>query len=131
MPPPDNWTTITEAVAESGKSERTIRRWIADGRLANRREGGRVLVNLADIDPDIEQATPATPDTSGALSDCQAKVAQLEAVLAQVEGERDRLAQALERSQAISMGLVNQQKLIEASPPARRPWWQVWGKTED
>jgi hypothetical protein len=121
--PPDKWMTISQAVAETGKSERTIRRWIATHRLPTQRKAGRLLVNLADIGPDIEQATPATPDTSGALSDCQAKVAQLEAVLAEVISERDYLRQAH------MMALASNQKLIEA--PARRAWRWPWQAKED
>lgn len=128
--PPDNWVTISEAVGLTGKSERTIRRYIADGSLSNRREKGRLWVNLADIAPaDSDAFSPESPTPSARQADdCQARVTQLEAdvtrlteLLAEVRGERDYLRQ---------LHAMKEAKLIEATTPlARRSWWSnLWSK---
>lgn len=125
------WVTISEAVGLTGKSERTIRRYIADGSLSNRRERGRRLVNLADIatiDSDPPSPESSQPST-GQADDCQARVRQLEAdvrrlseLLVEVRSERDYLRQ---------LHAMKEAKLIEATtPPARRTWWWPWSKTE-
>jgi hypothetical protein len=119
---PAKWLTIPQAVAETGKSERTIRRWIAEKRLATRRESGRVLVNLADLPPAYSAEVEA-----GQRDDCQARVRQLEAditrlseLLAEVRGERDYLRQLHAMKEA--------RQLEAATPPARRTWRWPWGK---
>jgi len=61
------WATLKEAALHSGVSARTLRRWIADGRLAAHRIGPRkVQVDLNDLDalrtpiPNHRAATGAT-----------------------------------------------------------------------
>jgi len=122
---PDNWITIAEAVGRTGKSERTLRRWVADNRLSTRRESGRVLVNLADLAEIEPAAAAAAPDITGApatpaeVARLQAEVARLQALLQAVESERDYLRQML------AAALGGQQRLIEAQ--ASRPrWWWPW-----
>jgi hypothetical protein len=119
---PDNWVTISEAVGLTGKSERTIRRYIADGSLSNRRERGRLLVNLTDILAS-ESATPESPGITGkAEQDCQAEVRRLSDLLEEVRGERDYLRQLHAMSQA---------KLIEATASETKPrprWRWPWSK---
>lgn len=125
--PPDQWVTISEAVGLLSLSERTIRRYIADGSLPNRRERGRLLVNLADIlerEP-VTSGPPESPGITGkADQDCLAEVRRLSDLLEEVRGERDYLRQLHAMSQA---------KLIEATnpTPARPRWWWPWSRTED
>ena len=40
----DGLTTVKRAAGESGFSETTIRRWLAEGKIEGRRFGGRVMV---------------------------------------------------------------------------------------
>lgn len=48
--------TVAEAATDAGTTQRTIRRWIADGRLTAKRVNGRVHVDLADLNR-VEAAT--------------------------------------------------------------------------
>lgn len=120
--PPDKWVTISEAVGLLSLSERTIRRYVADGSLSSRRERGRLWVNLADILPALPEM-PGTPDTPGitgkADQDCQAEVRRLSDLLEEVRGERDYLRQLHAMSQA---------KLIEATASESKPrrWRWPW-----
>lgn len=117
----DRWVTIQQAAQHFGRSERTIRRWLASGQMTGRQAGGRTYVRLN-----------VTPDSAGQMSesgrpdDSQVVIAELRAKLEEVTSERDYLRQMLAAS------LASNQKLIEAqvSQPdpqrPRRPWWQFW-----
>lgn len=134
MPPSDtdiapNWTPIDKAAALSGKSGRTLRRWVASGKLAHKREAGRLYVDLSSPVLASDVALPTT-DIDNELTEVRQQIATLttelasvKAVLNEVIGERDYLRQML------AMSLSSQQKLIEA--PARPRWWWPWSKTED
>lgn len=41
---------VREAAARAGRHPETIRRWVWSGRLPARREGGRLLVSLTDLE---------------------------------------------------------------------------------
>lgn len=133
--PPDKWVTISEAVGLLSLSERTIRRYVADGNLSSRRERGRLWVNLADILPAPATPTPDTPDSPAKVAKLQAEIDRLQALLQAATEDRDYLRQAL------ATALTTQQKLIEATLPtplrqaqdvAARPRWRwPWSKTDD
>lgn len=57
--------SVTEAAARLGKSERTLRRWIASGKLATVDLGGQAYVQLA--------GTGTPPDTTGTIDQMAAK----------------------------------------------------------
>lgn len=131
MPPDDtdiapNWTPIDKAAAHTGKSDRTLRRWVASGKLAHRREAGRLYVDLSSpaltggdtgIDNELTEARQQ-------LATLTAELASVKAVLSEVIGERDYLRQAL------AMSLTFEQKRLEATNPPARRWRWPWSKTE-
>lgn len=114
-----------------GKSERTVRRWVADGKLAADRAGTALLVDIARHMPDTEAATPsgaaAMPDTTGELDALRAEVTRLREALDTCQAERDRLWQSLDNAQAIALALTGEQRLLtERASEARRRWWPPW-----
>jgi excisionase family DNA binding protein len=61
---PQQWKSVPGAADYAGVSSRTIRRWIAEGKLPARRVGPRLLqVDLADVD---EMIRPVPTVRSGA-----------------------------------------------------------------
>lgn len=61
------WVTVPEAVELTGKSERTIRRWVADGRVPSQTANGTRMIRLdgmTDIMPDATHDNGDTPNTA-------------------------------------------------------------------
>jgi len=123
------WHTLSEAARLTGKSERTIRRKVAGGRLTTKREGDVLWVDLTGIPLLSPDKLAATPDTSDILAErdrlaaerdrLAAEVAHLSQRVDDLTGERDYLRSAL----ATSLSL--QQRAIEAPAPGRWRWpWQ-------
>lgn len=105
------WVTITQAVGEIQKTERTIRRWVTIGKIPSRREGRKLFVGL----PAIEKVEQAEPEPLQDTETLKARLDAQQALIEQLTGERDYLRQILAAS-------VTQQKLIQSSP--RRTFWQ-------
>lgn len=60
-PAEPRWATIKEAAEYTGFSDRTMRRWVHDGRLGAKRMGPRrIQVDLNELD---RLRKPVTPDT--------------------------------------------------------------------
>jgi hypothetical protein len=131
--------TVTEAARRFGKSLRTIRRWMVEGRLVVVDTPVGKMVDLSgfakpgeDVPPDatgtakLPGATPA-PELAALelqVTRLQGEVEKLNVLAQQLTGERDYLRQAL----AAAMGM---QKMILAErsmavQPLSRPWWQFW-----
>ena len=131
--------TVTEAARRFGKSLRTIRRWMVEGRLVVVDTPVGKMVDLSgfakpseDVPPDatgtaqLPGATPA-PELAALelqIVRLQGEVEKLNALVQQLTGERDYLRQAL----AAAMGT---QKMILAErsvavQQVSRPWWKFW-----
>jgi hypothetical protein len=105
------WVTIADAARLLGKNERTIRRMMASGRLANDRTGPLIRV---DIGPHM------TGEVSGLdVTVLVAENERLKAVLEEIRAERDYLRQV----HAMALTLTKQ---IEALRTERRAWWRFW-----
>ena len=116
------WVSVSEAVRLTGRSERTVRRWMTGGRLAVRDDAGTLVVGVPpELVPDDRQAqaTPGTPDMTAKVAELEASVRHLQAMLEQVTGERDYLRSALAAS------LTTTQKLLPERS-GQRPWWAFW-----
>jgi excisionase family DNA binding protein len=53
--------TVGEAASRVGRGAAMVRRWIRDGRLAARTEGGRRVVDPADLDGLRDELYPTLP----------------------------------------------------------------------
>lgn len=125
------WVTRAVACQVNGISERTLRRWINEGKIQSKREGNRlfVLVDIAD--------TEAVKSGQGA--DIQADTAIIEQVkrenelLRQQLSEKDKqignlqeeLSKQSQRSDMIAMQitrLLESQMMIDAPKTKRRNW---------
>ena len=121
----DKWVTRAVACQVKGISERTLRRWINEGKIQSRHEGNRlfVLVDIADIDRQN--------------ADIQADTNLIEQVRRENELLREQIKekdQQINQQQAIIMQLSrNQQLMLESSEQkARRGWWsKLWRKSPD
>jgi hypothetical protein len=124
------WVGIGQAAKALDKSERTIRRMMADARLSVDRKGPVILVDIGpfvvDNRADERQAksdnVTDTPDTVTGEVDVAALLAdneRLRALLEEVRQERDYLRQV----HAMALTLTKQ---LEAPRTERRTWWKFW-----
>jgi excisionase family DNA binding protein len=129
--------TVAEAARRFGKSVRTVRRWMAEGRLpAVETPTGR-MVDLSGFFRPGEGAEPGRREAArGGPADApdaaelerqvarlQGEVEKLNALVQQLSGERDYLRQAL----AAALGVQRMLLATRAdAPPPHRPWWRFW-----
>jgi excisionase family DNA binding protein len=121
--PSERWVSVAEAAAALDKSDRTVRRMVADGRLTSRKEGARLFVNLADVLPASAGAASDVSSQDVTLASLRAEVDKLQALNRQVSNERDYLRGALAQAMRLA-----ETKALE--PPRERGWWQFW-RSED
>jgi excisionase family DNA binding protein len=117
--PSERWVSVAEAAAALDKSDRTIRRMVADGRLTSRKEGARLFVNLADVLPAGADALSDVSSQDVTIVSLRAEVDKLQALNSQLSDERDFLRSALASAMT---------KALE--PPRERPWWRFWGSED-
>lgn len=120
--PQSRWVTMTEAIAIFGKSERTLRRWVEDGRIEARRERGRVLLLVHVGKADTNRTTAAAPDRTESADITPAELAELKTRLEEVTRQRDYLEQAL----AAAMSKIPAIEAGAESKTPARPWWKFW-----
>ena len=126
------WVTVQEASRLLNRSERTVHRMAADGRLSARKESGRLFVNVADAE--IE-TTDKESDVSEAMSlrlelaEARGEVGKLSAIVNQLTDERDNLRGDIKfyQSEVAALTQVTQRLALEP-PKRRRSWWPPWGR---
>lgn len=117
------------AAARRGVSDRTIRRWIASGRLKADKVAGEFLVALEDLDaltghdaaaaaaPRRGPDSTAAPDTEGSRLGAAPAAADLSGLIALIERQQ---AQLLERTEAAPMwqtrALMLEERLALTAP---------------
>jgi len=87
--PDGEWLTVTEVIARLGKAERTIRRWIDNGTLQHKNQGGRVLVWM----DGVPAATGRAPVDSAADNHQELAVDRAEVTLGQQLALVERLSE--------------------------------------
>lgn len=135
------WVTIEQAIVQLGKSERTIRRWVAAGRLPVDKS---VIPHKVDIATELAGQEGITSSDSGRPSGAGSDVDRFQAEIdrlsdrldnaiaetLRLQADKDKLEEKLEADKtflqnALAEALVNQRKLIEAGQPRRWRWpWQ-------
>jgi chromosome segregation ATPase len=141
MPDPPQWITIAQAVELTGKSGRTIRRWMKTGKVNFKRDQRRVFIDRTSLDrtrPDVDRTGDRTvdrtlPDAEKEIVRLTGEIEKLEAINTRMDAEMERLQQDLSdwKSQAAALIAlaVDQKKLIEAGT-GRRRWRWPWQRGE-
>jgi hypothetical protein len=145
--------SLGEAARRFGKTDRTIRRCVADGRLSAVETPTGTMVDLSGFVQPLEEppirmkvpqpspepcgmepadaaamAAPGTPDATAwefEIARLRGEVDKLSALVEQVSGERDYLRQALAASLGMQKALLAER--ASAAPPIRH-WWQFWSR---
>ena len=115
-----DWVTVKEAVGILSMSERTIRRYIAEGKLKSRLENGRRLVYVNQHDNGMSSDIPS--DFALLLKEKDARIQQLEEQI-------DRLTQLLAMTQKTASELTEQNQLLLYALRPKRRWYHrllVW-----
>jgi len=138
----EHWVNVQEAMALTGKSERTIRRYAAIGQLPSKKERGRLYVNLAGEVPGIAQ--PQAGGDADTLAELQATQAELErgrqlgkVRLAELQAHIDTLTarcgefeieNAVLRARLTHLAEENSHlwETVKLLPAPERHWWQFW-----
>lgn len=119
MPETGYWVTVKEAVELTGRSERTIRRWIGTDKIPTDRKGPVTRVDIAGLIPDIplQQVT-----YSGDEAALQQEVDRLTAEVARLQAERDRMWELARQAQALALSYAPKQ----LAPPQPRRTVMEW-----
>lgn len=117
------WLSIADAARSLGKSERTIRRYVAGQKLPFRDTPAGVQVEITDSigasvqnGPDSCRTETGTPDSDRLLAEVDKLAALNRHLTEEVHYLRTALAAALQRPV---------QLLPE--PTRKNPWWRFWG----
>ena len=126
----ERWVGVAEAAALLGKSDRTIRRMVSDGRLTSRKDGARLLVEVSDVLPASAGLVSDVSSPDVIIASLRAELDTLRGYVEHLSDENDKLWRQVEAQQSVIEALtqVREQKAIEG--PAVRPWWQFW-RSED
>jgi len=111
----EKWVTLQQAAAALGVGETSIRRRIASGKLASKKEDGRVYVRL-----DTEEQEPEEEsDLRQLVQVLKEQNAALNQRLEEASRQNDQ-AQQLAAMQQQTIQEMNQRLL------APRKWWRFW-----
>ena len=119
--------TLAEAAQKIGKSERTVRRLIKDGKIQAEKVGGVWQISdLAGLEPPAEAGE--TADVGGGLP---ALAEQLRSEVEYLRKENEELRKELQesrmRSDTIILQLTERRKLLE---DVRQPFWRRWRRNK-
>ena len=114
MPEDQTPLTLQQAVKRSGKSEKTLRRWIASGRLVAHKAGGKAADPYLIKPTDLDAATGN--ETTGEWQ-LEKQVSSLGTRLLMLESEVEELRDLVE-SQALIIEELKRQR--SAPPPAKK-----------
>ena len=123
----EHWVTIREATEILGRTDRTLRRWVAQGKLHIDKSQTPFVVDISDYYQLSETAEPDTPDMSADADTMRTGASGLAVEVDRLSAEVVRLQELLEDArnerdswkQAHYMALANQQRLLEAPRPRR------------
>ena len=119
--------TIQDAMKHFNVSERTIRRWIKQGKVNAEKIGGRYFI---DVDLKDSMTDDRTPDKAALIGQLQAENAHLRDQLTEKDNQlirrdeqTDHLQQLLAVSQK-SIGQLTEQNQFLLEDTRRRTWWK-------
>ena len=109
-----HWATVKQAVELTGRSERTIRRWIKNGKIPVDRTGPGTRVDIAGFMPVMP---PQQEALTGEVAALQWEIDRLTGEVARLQADNDRLWQMAQQAQALAMSLAP--KALPAPKPRR------------
>ena len=128
--PKSKTMTIPEAAVHYGKSEKTIRRWRAEGKINGEKIDGRWMIHPdQDNDPQTVQQRPTQNDQPGAsYAETQQMRSEIEFLRAELERRNTQIDQ---QNQLLAMAHQEKETLIQRLPPERRTIVQRMNKLLD
>ena len=122
------WLTVTQARQVLGKSERTIRRWVSDGKLQSRQgdSGVEVLVEGTGTDTGVEDVTPQVMpvDLQAEAQRLKAELDRRDRQIEELQNDKRHLQERAERlEQLLAMEKNQNQRLIDYQ---LQPFWKKW-----
>ena len=123
----EHWVTIREATEILGRTDRTLRRWVAQGKVVIDKSQTPFVVDISDYYQPPEAAAPDTPDMATGADTMRTGTDGLTVEVDRLTAQVDHLQELLEDArrerdawkQAHYMALANQQRLLEAPRPRR------------
>ncbi|WP_075358502.1 helix-turn-helix domain-containing protein [Caballeronia sordidicola] len=124
--------SISEAARLTGKSRKTIQRYVSDGRISmSQHVAGRSGIDISELvrvfgelsqsNSALSHATESQPDAPSVAPDVAAKLARLEAENAVLKAQNE--------AQAANLADLRQSlRLLGHDAPQKRRWWQ-FGKS--
>lgn len=127
--------SISEAARLTGKSRKTIQRYVADGRISlSQRDAGRSGIDISELvrvfgdlshpAPALSHASVSQPDAPIVPPDVAAVLAALQAEKATLQVENAVLRSQVEAKDANLADLRQSLRLLEHVPSTKRRWWQ-------
>lgn len=126
--------SISEAARLTGKSRKTIQRYVADGRLSlSQHDAGnkgvdtseliRVFGELSHLPPPPAHETVSRPVAGTNATDAQARLVAVEAENAILRAQLEAKDAQIEAKDANLADLRQSLRLLEYSPQKKQRWW--------
>lgn len=119
--------SISEAARLTGKSRKTIQRYVADGRISMSQHvagsKGIDIVELVRVFGELSQPSPALSHATESQPDAPFVAPDVAATLAQLKAENALLKAQIEAKDANLADLRQSLRLLEHVPTKRRWWW--------
>jgi hypothetical protein len=139
----DQWVTLDEAAHRAGRSVKTLRRWIKNGKLpaelvdTDHGQAYRVNVNSLEearrvVDVVKVERPPDTAALAAAIAQAlEQRDAQWMQAIADLHAEVRQLREQLQERPQITVQEPTAELITEATekavmPPAQRSWWRRW-----
>ena len=120
--------SISEAARLTGKSRKTIQRYVADGRISlSQRDTGRSGIDTSElvrVFGELTHPAPALSRASVSQPDAPSVPPDVAALLATLQAENAVLKAQVEAQNANLTDLRQSLRLLEYVPSTKRRWWQ-------
>lgn len=120
--------SISEAARLTGKSRKTIQRYVADGRISmSQHVAGKNGIDTAElirVFGELSQSAPALSHATESQPDAGFVAPDVAATLAQLQAENALLKAQIEAKDANLADLRQSLRLLEHVPSTKRRWWQ-------
>ncbi len=120
--------SISEAARLTGRSRKTIQRYVSDGRISlSQRDAGRSGIDTSElvrVFGELSHPAPALSHASVSQPDAPSVPPGVAALLATLQAENAVLKAQVEAQNANLTDLRQSLRLLEHVPATKRRWWQ-------